>query len=267
MILESYLKNKSPFIGLFLGKQGCGKTSAIASFCEEGRMLCYDLDKRIAGIRGSLNFLPSDILSKIEVEQFSIKDGFAAIDKALEILIIKQSSNPTYKTIWIDSASTFHDFLLEDSKKLRGAKSMTSGKVRGTIQFNDPDDYNYASTAFQKLFYVFLGELKCNLIFSGWVVDRYAKPPNEPYANAEVVGQKLLATDKFAERIPGLFDEVYFFSKEETVMSSDPLHYKVEFENNIAKTSQPNLRSKGKVDITNKSFYQVWKNLVNNSNQ
>lgn len=258
------LLSRDIFIGLFLGRQGCGKTSAWASFAEAGNVLVYDLDRRIRGIAGCKH-LPIEWLDRIEVKQPSIMEGFKKINDELEILVAKaKSRQPLPKTVVFDSASTLGDWLVWDSIRLRGVENEYRGRIRGSVNFADPGDYNYASTAFQKLFYVLLGELNCNLIFTGWVIDKYGKPRNaqgdiDPYAPSEIVGQKMLATDKMAERIPGLFDEVYFFSKEETGISKDPVRFYVEFENGLAKTAHKELRNLGRVDITNKSFYQFLK--------
>lgn len=249
---------------LFASRSGHGKSTAIASYAELGGLYVLDLDKRARGMLGS-PAIKREWLDRIEVDQsIDASQGFAEIDKKLEIKLIKAKSRQLdEKTIAIESFGTLVKTLLFDSMRLRGAEDSFRGKSRGSVKFFHPDDYNYVSMAVNQLVYTCLLQLKVNLILSGWIVDRYGKPAgSDDYAQAEVIGQKMLGPANLAEEIVGYFDEVYLFEKEETGSAKQPLKFTVSFEGNLAKTSIPELHGWGKVDVTNKSFLQVYTDIL-----
>lgn len=262
------------FVGLFVGDSGSGKTVALASFAKKDlankkRTKLIDIDKRARGILGCRDLFPDEVLRNIDVVQnIDTSNGFADLDKDGETMLIYQKNNQfQYGTVIYESVSTMHKMLLYDSMRLRGAEHSFKGKTRGSVKFIHPDDYNYASMAFHQMMYKCWLPLKCNVILSGWIVDKWGKPPgltSEENMVTEnvVIGSKLLATDKFAAEIPGYFDEVYLFEKEETGSSSRPLKYTVQFETDLAKTSRSALRGLGKVDLTNKLFIDVYDSLI-----
>jgi anion-transporting ArsA/GET3 family ATPase len=257
------------FIALFIGKNGSGKTVAEASFARLGPLKLYDADMRSRGILGAAKTLGKEILERIEVFQPKIEEGWAGIDKEMEMDLIKQASGQfRFKTVVFDSLATMQKLFILDSQRLRGKGT---GKMRGKIQFWTPDDYNYCSMAFAQFFYGYARKLKCNIIVSGWMVDRWGKQHKDgeeenPYAENEVIGQKIVLTEKLAEEVPGYFDEIYTFEKEESSVGSG-IKYVVNFESTLAKTCHESLRAKKRMDFTNKVFYDEFKKLVENENQ
>jgi len=256
------IAKQQQFIGLFVGKNGSGKSGAAASFAELGPVKLYDLDERARGILGIKDILGIDNLKKIEVVKVAFEKGWAEFDKLLEMDLVKQKNGQfPYKTVILDSAANLQKFLVSDSQRLRGSK----GKSRGAIDFWTPDDYNYCSSGFFAFFYEYARKLGCNFIMTGWMVDRYAKPEatkenaDVTYAPNEIVGQKILLTEKLAEEVPGYFDEVYTFEKEEY---NGRVKYFATFESTLAKTCHPALRKKLKLDFTDKSFYTEYSKLI-----
>ncbi len=271
MTLNDLDKNDH-FVALFLGKQGTGKDVAVASLAKKyieakKKLLIWDIDQRARGILGAADFLDKSILDNIEVDQdFDVGKGYAGLEKKLELLLAYQNSGQVrYGGLVIDSASTMQKMLLFDSIRLKGQQDSSKGRIRGTVKFTSPDDYLYASMAFQQFMYNGFKLLKMDVVMSGWIVDRWGKDKSEKneYAANVVLGSKMLATEKLAEEIPGCFDEVYVFGKEDTGISSRPLKYYVEFESDVAKTARPKLKNKGQVDLTNKNFIDVYTSLIN----
>lgn len=253
------------FVGLFVGKSGGGKTSAIASFAELGPLVIMDLDRRARGMLPVLRLLPEATQRNVTIEHFD--NSWASVDKFLEILKIKCKQGQGPRTLVIEGWATILKLLLQDSISLRGmAAAARQGKEvrrRGVVEFTQPDDYLYASLAVQQLMYDFFLPLRINVIFSGWIVDVYGRRPGaNEYEPKEVIGEKLLLTEKLSEEVPGYFDEIYRFGKESTGIPTSPIRFYVEFEGLLAKTSRPELRGLGRVDITNKSFYEFYKSRV-----
>ena len=260
MKLETLAK-KDQQIVLMAGKNGSGKSGAIASYAELGPLKLYDLDKRARGILGIASVLGKQVIDNIEVIQPDFEKGWAPIDKELDLDLIKskQGSFP-YKTVAFEGAATMQKYLISDSQRLRGK----GGRSRGAIDFWVPDDYNYCSMGFFQFYYQYAMLMKCNVIVSCWMVDRWGKPKagendkekENAYAESERIGDKLLLTDKLSEEVPGYFDEIYSFEKEETSLGGGGVKFVVTFESTLAKTCYPSLRKQKRLDITNKSFYR-----------
>lgn len=263
----STLAKKEQFVGLFVGKNGSGKSGAIASFAELGPLKLYDLDFRARGILGMADTLGNDLIEQIEVIQPDFEKGWADLDKQLGLdLIAQKNGSFRFKTVAFESAATMQKFLVSDSQALR-SRTGRVGKKRGEITFWTPDDYNYSSMGFFQFYFQYARLLKCNVIVSAWMVDKWAKPTKEKsteedtYAANEVIGQKIVLTEKLAEEVPGYFDEVYCFEKEETSMGNGT-KYICTFESTLAKTCHSSLRNKKRLDFTNKSFYKEWNKLT-----
>lgn len=261
------LTEYAPFVGLFVGESGAGKSVAEASWVEAGTVTLLDLDKRAKGIQGGENIIGRELLEKNLTIDRSIDttNGFKALDDRLSILQVKaQMNQKECETLVIDGVGTLTKTLLYDSMRLRATDKGFSGKTRGVLKFPHPDDYNYSSAGIHQLQYNCFLRLKCNFILSGWVVDRWGKDPadNNDYSGNIVIGKKLNLTEKLASEVPGYFDEIYYFSKSETGIGSKPLQFWVEFETSLAKTSNSKLRGLGKLDITGKSFYKMYKTIL-----
>lgn len=272
--MKASMINEVPYNGLWVGDSGSGKTAAIASFVEAGPIEWWSIDGRWAGIFGSLSFLGKEILDKINLVQFNNKrDVYAQMADQLDIYTIKQERNQLpFKTFVLEETCTLSDILLINSMRLRGVlspkdkqqQSDIKGKMRGRTAFAHPDDYNYVMSSLRLLFHEDLKPLRCNIIFAAWIVDEWDKDPNNEYSPQIRVGSSLNTTRKLASKIPGLFDETYFFSNEPTGMKDNPVKYTVQFEPitpeaSLAKTCIPSLKGHGKVNVTNKNFYNVLK--------
>lgn len=251
---------------LFVGKSGSGKSSAIASYAKQGPMKIYDLDKRAAGILGSAKFLGEEIVKNITVEQLEPDKQTGDLFKTLvDNCSLDLTNTRNYKTYVYESATTIADLMLRTSKRLRGQdpEMKNKDKRRGVHHFAAPDDYNYASSTFYDLIYEYLLPLRANIIMSSWIVDEWGPNPEGPYLPDCIVGQSINTTRKLAERIPGYFDEVYYFTKEVTGSGSKPnIRYYVQFEGWLAKTAIPKLKGLGKVEVTDKCFYDVLQEIL-----
>lgn len=244
--------NKGRMI-LGIGRSGSGKSAAWASF--PGKKFVFDFDHRIEGLLRASQWIP-DLENDVEFEQFGLID-MPKLDGILAGLIPIQINLPKFPTIIFDSIGSFNRLLLMDSIKFRGGK----GQTRGNVPFTEPSDFQYASMAWQKLIHtVFLPMTRAgiNVLVSGWVVDRWGKPEGKPYDESIVIGERLLLPDKLAEELPGYFNEVYYFRRVSTGIPSKPVKFTVEFNSTLARSA---LISAADVEITNRSFFEVWQDL------
>ncbi len=256
------LEKRPQLVALFAGKSGCGKTGAAASFAKGGPVKVLDADHRLGGIQGC-SFITPEMKANIDVEPISVREGFKTVDTVLEMEVIKtqQRKNELF-CVWLDSAASLSKMFLLESMKLRNAAhgNKLTGKVRGVLQFATPDDYNYASTAWNQLIFEGLIPLKCHVIVTGWTVNVWGPNPKldedaRAYAPHVVVGEKLLLTEKLSEEVPGYFDDVFLFKKEK--QGDDKIKYLIETDGTFAKTKYPELRTGKPLDITGKSVYDI----------
>jgi hypothetical protein len=262
MKLGSLLK-KDNYSALLVGKSGSGKSTAAASFIEAGNVELIDSAKRFRGIGGGIDFLGEDILTKINVELLNHgkQDAFKQLNNLLDIYTVKAKSNDLpFETLLIEDTTALAKTFMFTSMYLRGVWSEKKsskgfeGKLRGALAFPHPDDYNFVQSCFDQLFYQHILPLKCNFLMSCWIVDEWGPDPSNEYGAPIKVGESLNMTRKLSESIPGMFDEVYLFTKEAV---AGEINYYVQFESVLAKTAIPSLKGKGKVKLTGKKFYPL----------
>lgn len=243
------------FVGLLVGESGSGKDSAVASFPKP--IYVFDVDHRIAGMLNSVEWLGLDEIRKIDYDQYSILTGLTAIDKKCEELLAKAKTRTLeYKTIYFASISSMGQMFALASRKLRGSKPGEPG---------DFLDAKFASQAIRNLMYSFvmpMQSLGFNIVFAAHVVPKWGKPKqtteDKGLAQSEIIGEKLVGvSDQFSEEVPGYFDNVFRFSKEDL---NRGVVYWCEFTGDLAKTSYP-IKEK-KIELTRKSFFVEFTKLT-----
>ena len=251
---------------LFVGRSGSGKSAALMSFPKE--LYEFDIDNRFRGAASAIRWLGVEEFRHIEFDFYNPKDGFDAIDAKLNQLANDiESKKSKVQTIGFESVGALIFLLVLDSQRKRGIKGTGSefkGKVRGKVEFLHPDDYNYCSTALRLIMfnYIFpLNEMGVNTIFSAWIADKWGKAKNaKEFDPPEVIGEKILGPGNMVEEFTGYFDESYYFRKNPALIAGKQPKYTVEFNGSFAKTAYP--LQPGEIDVTGKSFYPTWKELV-----
>lgn len=274
----SDLEPSKNIVALAVGNAGGGKTSALASFAnKDNPMYVFDIDHRIKGILGSKEWL-GDSINYIDFDQFDTRDGFEKVErKFLELYEQHEKRKLKYRTILVESLGSLSEMFLIDSQTKKGLApnkdftkltkdELKGARITGQIAFPTPDDYHYGKRALHILFYhYFMAFTKCNVFLSAWTTDKWGKDPNSdnPYAeNIQLPGKVILATNKVANELPGYFDEIYEFTKEESGGKLNPVQFKVKFVSSLAKTCIPKLAKIGSIDITKKNFKQEFDRIV-----
>lgn len=270
------IKSENDSFSLFVGESGSGKTAAIASYAKLGPMRIYDFDKRARGILGVRSIIGEDAMKNIDIQQYNIANSFREVDADLAKLVnLSKNGQCPFKTIVLESVNSLEgcfmnmvDALVETGAKGIGVKHQTVGGIR----VYTPAHYKFAATAFRQLRDFRLFDLKgVHVILSCWVVNKWDKPVQvtdegkeirQQYADNVVVGKKLMLTDKMAEEVPGCFDDIYEFYKEERKDAPNGVRHGVRFYSSIAKTSNENLKKAGDVDLTNKCFIDEFQRLT-----
>lgn len=256
---------KGGFFGLFVGRSGSGKSAAEVSFPDP--IYVFDIDNRIMGGLVAADWLGGEKkLKQIDFHNYTPlpSSGFEAMDNKLGEFK-KGAPLNCPKSIFFDSIGTLIQMLALDSQRLRGVVKAESGKIRGNVKFLHPDDYQYVYTVFRSLIFQFcipMAKMGINIVFSGWIVDKWGRPTGgNEFADQVIVGEQLIGPHKLCEEIPGFFDEIYYFRKRPPVGPHMPASYTVEFKGEFARSVWPQLPV-GQIDITNKSFYDYWKGQI-----
>jgi len=243
----------SKFFGLFIGRSSGGKSVAAASFPKPLKNYDADLRKGFLGAKflekKGNDWKPwpprQTTIEMIEKEMTSLENLY---------FVAKQRP---YETIELSSIGSLLRIAINDGRRL-----ISAGREKGGVQLTGPGDYNFAYQAIYNLF-DFLKMLPCHVIIEAQVQDKWGKDDKKDragnlleYQENIVVGEMLAGVPpNLGESVLGMFDEVYRFSK-----NDDGTKHYVEFHGNIARSVYDLPRNK--VDITNKEFYPVWKDLV-----
>lgn len=239
-------------ISLFIGRSGSGKSAAAYSYPHPIKVL--DTDGRIRG------GLTSWIERKgIDYTYFPSKPEkgttFDALNNEFGILQVQcRNRECPYQTLVLDSLTWEAIDLLLDAMPLTHAEN--KGARMGTMLVSGPDDYRFQSTGVLQTL-AFLKSLPIpNIIATAHIVGRYGKRKDsngkiiDPYGPSELIGEQLALTDKLAETVPSMFDNVYKFSKDD-----EGKNFRFEAHGELARTTFDKIPH-GYQDLTKKPFYE-----------
>lgn len=262
---------------LMVGAADSGKSYAATSFGFKSKeyggdddrpAYLLELDGRISALRNR----------PVVFDYFTnIEGAIGVLKKVKELRDTAVKFGKTgYHTLIFDSFTTYNDFAIADSQDITINKNIDNksndekGRKRGELQMLTIEDYGYESESWRQLMYECLVDLKrfCNVIVIAHETETYRKKPGtkpgEPTL-MEPVGYKVLSHgNKIASRIPTKFDEIYHFLPKETIISTKSIRRQVVFQDELARTSYPELIKLGTTaqDISGKEFYMWWKEKI-----
>jgi hypothetical protein len=251
-------------MGLFVGKSGSGKKSAIASFPKPIHIL--DFDGRIRGINGSPFVSNADITYEYYAPRAD-KPTINRLNDDLGMMEMQMKAGKLpFKTLAVCSLTgTTRNFIL-DAIKLTHVNegNKQKGNYQGILAIEGMEDYKYEATGTTQ-FMSFLRSLPVNVIVTAHLIDKWGKPLKgdgtpDPYAESIVIGNKINLRDKITENNMIYFDHVFSFRKE--LIGSNRVDHKVRFRGELERTSFAELPS-GEIDITNKPLYPLIMQYVN----
>ena len=262
----SDLKPDGRLFALFIGDSSSGKTCAELSLPTPGLLL--DMDLRARGGLAAKEWLGENF-SKWDVEQFpptieAIDKVIARVENLRGELAMGVSK---YKSLVFNSMTSYTRQLIWTAKELTapGTKNEQAikGKKFGEIKIAGPAHYGFEQAGVEELI-TLLRSLPINVVADCHIVPKYGKPTTDSgkedtYAENIVVGETLSLRDKVAVNVLIYFDEVYRFEK--AAQGGGIQHYVKFRDASMARTAYHTLPH-GLVNITGKSFYEVWKQLV-----
>lgn len=181
------LTHEKRFMGLFIGRSGSGKTVAEASF--PGPQKLYDFDGRINGILGA-PWITQEMRKLIDYSYYPPVTGmnqtpnYVKLNQELDFLLNQKGQFP-YKTITMDSLTSFSVALLRDSIPISRA-----GRKVGQMDLPGPGDYGFESKGISDVLAYFRSLPVQNVIVSAHTVERYGKlDPSNPYSESVPIGK------------------------------------------------------------------------------
>lgn len=248
----SKIKIGGRFRGMFVGKSGSRKTTALSHFPKP--MYIFDFDGRLDPI--ALH-LPKEQQEEIEYDTYKVGDIKRAQDKMKSIL-----NRCEYRTVAFDSLTSIGDVSIYESRSSRG---FAEGKVRAGVMMADPDDYNMESS-FMMAIIDFMKKVDCHTILTAHLLKI-----EENDVESKVIGKKRVAYSlvtagkKVSAKLPGYFNEVYYFQKEAGFDAGDEIVKVFTRAINIgdgAVEAKSALPIPPVIDWTNKNFYDELINHV-----
>lgn len=246
---------------LFVGENGAGKTSAIASMKnpEDKRPICIiDTDKRIKGILGS----PWVSKEGITVITLPGKNLLAELEGLFtEWELIPQARFP-YQLVALDGftsiAMILTDNAFELTSKMEGRRTQGHPKI-GNVDLPGLDEFGYELMGFKNILTFLKYGLKCNVICTAHWIPKWKK---DAATNQTIEdGKKIHLRNSILPNVMLWFDEVWYFEKSignKPVVGVGNVKFEkhiVEFRNELARTTIPNLPNQ--LDISGKEFWPL----------
>lgn len=256
---------------LFVGPADSGKSFAATSWGFKSKKYggndprpayLMESDGRVQALRGR----------PVQYDDYTNVEGaIGMLDRLKEIRdkCVLHKAAP-FHTLIFDSFTGFNEFAIADSlevtAKKREANKGEGGRVRGDLLMPTMEEYGYEAEAVRQLLWENLLDIKryADVIVTAHEVEKYKKvktKPGEP-TQTELDGYKILARDKISARLPKQFDEIYHFLPKEVVLSKKTIRRRVVFQDEMARTSYPQLLTTEEFDISDKEFYHFWKEKI-----
>lgn len=242
---------------LMKGPFGHGKTLAAASFAVDGPIwIAYWDKKKPVELYHFFHHIIKrpELLKNIEYDIFSSHNAIDFLNRLFEL-----QKDCRYFAIINDSVTSMTSGAVNWSLGFRSSKAKGKDKI-----MPDFDEYKIETSMVTQSLDI-CKSLPCHVIWTAHPV---------PSIKIEGAGSAIKVTktnpivtygSKVAGMVPGQFSEIYHFSKEnvwnaETGKAS--VKYKVDTEALGDDFAKSNLGLKGEFDITNKLFYDIWKEKV-----
>jgi hypothetical protein len=244
---------------LLKGPWGHGKTLAAASFAVDGPVYLAYWDKKkpieLVNFFTRMGKVGKRILDNIEYDVYGSHNANDFINKLIEL-----SQNCRLFAFINDSAT-----------------NMTSGSANWSLNFNsdrkgknkvkilpDFDEYKVVTSIATQALDI-CRTLPCNVIWTCHPVSSIKIEGSGPSMKVSKVNPIVTYGNKAGDIIPGNFSEIYHFSKQSNWDSStgkSSIKYLVSTEAVGDDFAKSNIGLSGDLDITNKLFYEVWKDRI-----
>lgn len=243
---------------LLKGPFGHGKTLAAATFALDGPVwLAYwDKKKPVELVHFFHKVIKRpDLLKNIDIDLYSSHNANEFLNKLFQL-----AKDCRYFACINDSVTNMTAGAVNWSLGFRDTKKL-KGKDKIMPEF---DEYKIETSLVTQALDIFRS-LPCHVIWTCHPVPSIKIEGSGASIKVTKANPIVTYGSKVAGIVPGNFSEIYHFSKESTwdsVLGKQLIRYKVDTEALGDDFAKSNLGLKGSFDITDKLFYEVWKQRV-----
>lgn len=241
---------------LMKGTYGFGKTIAAASFAVEGPIYIAYFDKKspIELVTFFSKHRP-EVLRNIEFDVYGSHNANEFLNK-----LISLSSDCRYSTVILDSVTNFTSAAVNWSLGFRSSKLKGKDKI-----MPDFDEYKVETSLVTQSLDI-CRSLPCHVIWTAHPIQSIKIEGSGSSIRVTKSNPIVTYGSKVAGIIPGNFSEIYHFSKLsdwDANTGKAKIKYMVSTEAIGDEYAKSNLGLKGEFDITDRLFFEVWKERVN----
>jgi len=240
---------------LLKGTYGFGKTIAAASFAVDGPIYLayFDKKKPIELVTFFSKYRP-EILKNIEYDVYGSQNANEFLNK-----LISLSNDCRYSAVILDSVTNFTSAAVNWSLGFRSSKLKGKDKV-----MPDFDEYKVETSLVTQCLDI-CRSLPCHIIWTAHPVQSIKIEGSGSTIKVTKANPIVTYGSKVAGIIPGNFSEIYHFSKLnewDQSTGKSRVKYIVDTEAVGDDYAKSNLGLKESLDITDRLFYDVWKEKV-----
>lgn len=240
---------------LLKGTYGFGKTIAAASFAVDGPIYLayFDKKKPIELVTYFSKHRP-EILKNIEYDVYGSQNANEFLNK-----LISLSSDCRYSAVILDSVTNFTSAAVNWSLGFRSSKLKGKDKI-----MPDFDEYKVETSLITQCLDI-CRSLPCHIIWTAHPVQSIKIEGSGSTIKVTKANPIVTYGSKVAGIIPGNFSEIYHFSKLnewDQSTGKSRVKYIVDTEAVGDDYAKSNLGLKESLDITDRLFYDVWKEKV-----
>jgi len=240
---------------------GFSKTCAASTFCLEGDIYIFYLDKKkpieLDNFYRRIVKRP-ELLSRIEYDTYGAHNAGKVLEKMIQF-----SHDCRYHAIIVDSVTNLTAAAVNWSLAFRGDTSKTKKKDSKDPIIPDWDEYKVETSLVSQCLDI-CRTLPTNVIWLAHPVPSVKIEGTGTSVKVSKVNPIVTYGSKVAGIVPGNFSEIYHFSKGVSYDSSGNMKtsYLVSFDAIGDDYAKSNLGLTGEIDITDRMFYEVWKEKV-----
>jgi len=243
---------------LLKGPFGHGKTLAAASFALDGPIWIayWDKKKPVELFHYFHHIIKRpDLLANIEYDVYTSHNANEYLNKLFDL-----AKDCRYFAVINDSVTNMTSGAVNWSLGFRNTKNL---KAKDKIM-PEFDEYKIETSLVTQCLDI-CKALPCHVIWTCHPVPSIRIDASGSSIKVTKTNPIVTYGSKVAGMVPGNFSEIYHFSKESTwdsVIGKNFIKYKVSTEAVGDDFAKSNLGLKGEFDITNRLFYEVWKEKV-----
>lgn len=239
---------------LLKGSNGMGKTISACSFAVEGPIYVFDFDNRMLPVLTYFKKHRPELLDRVEYDTYSSHNANEFLNKLIEF-----GKDCRYTAIITDSITSLTASAINWSLGFR-ARGKRSGEP---MLIPDFDAYKVETSLVSQALDI-LKTLPCHMIFTAHPLPSLSMSGSGSSMTVSKVTSIVSYGQKVGAIVPGYFNEIYHFARR--------MNFNTNINSRIVMTdmvgddfAKTAIDIPRELDITDKLFYEVWREAVDNA--